>query len=91
MKFKASFLFLTILAIVATFRVNAQTEQTRAVSDFKCISSAGPFNVYVKIDGTESLKISAGSDIIDKIETVVEDGNLKIKFKNHTHWDYEFR
>lgn len=89
MKFKASLLILTMLAIVATIKVNAQSEQTRTVSNFHSISAGGPFNVYVKIDGTESLKISAGADIIDKIETVVEDGNLKIKFKNYNHWDYD--
>lgn len=89
MKLKASLLILTMLAIVAANTVNAQNQQTRSVSDFHSISAAGPFNVYVKIDGTESLKISAESEIIDKIETVVEEGNLKIKFKNHNNWDYE--
>jgi len=38
--------------------------------------------VHVKIDGTESLKISSSADVIRVIETVVENGTRKVKFKD---------
>ncbi len=70
-----------IVVITAAFKASAQTEQTRQVSGFNGSGSAGSFAVHVKIDGTESLKLSAPADIINNIETVVENGKLQIRFK----------
>lgn len=81
-------IFAAVLVIAATLKASAQSEETRQVSGFNSIASSGPFDVHVNINGTESLKISAGSDIIKEIETVVEDGKLKIKFK-HREWGYD--
>ena|ERR1700743_138174 len=74
-------LLAAILVVTVAFKASAQTEQTRQVSGFNGIGSAGSFNVHVKIDGTESLKLSAPADIINDIETVVEGGKLEIRFK----------
>jgi hypothetical protein len=75
-----------LLFIAATF--TAQAQQSRAVSGFNAIASGGPFDVHVKIDGSESLKINAPEKIINEIETVVEDGTLHIKFKRHfNNWN----
>jgi len=68
---------------------SAQSEQNRSVSGFNSIASSGPFDVHVNINGTESVKINASSDIIDQIETVVEDGKLQIRFKHHSNRDYD--
>lgn len=76
-----------LLFVAATQKASAQSEETRQVSGFHSIGSGGPFIVHVKIDGTETLKIRADKDIIGKIETIVEDGKLSIRFKNHDHWD----
>jgi hypothetical protein len=81
-------LFIVLLVTVAAFKVSAQTEQTRQVSNFNGIASSGPFNIRVKIDGTESLKITANADIINEIETVVENGKLEIKFKRSHGWEH---
>ena len=80
-------LFAAMMLMVATFKALAQPMETRNVSGFASIASAGPFDIHVKINGTESLKINAGSDLIKEIETIVENGTLKIKFKHHDHWD----
>jgi cytoskeletal protein CcmA (bactofilin family) len=80
-------LFAAILVFVATSTASAQSEQTRQVSGFTSLASSGPFRVHVNINGTESLKLSGKSEILDKIETVVEDGKLEIKFKNHHNWN----
>ena len=79
-------IFAAVLVFAATLKTSAQSEETRQVSGFNGIASSGPFDVHVNINGTESLKISANPDIIKEIETVVEDGKLKIKFKHHHEW-----
>jgi len=78
----------TLLAVVIgvtaiTLPASAQSEEIRQVSGFNSIVSGEALSVHVKIDGTESLKISARADIIKVIETVVENGTLKIKFKDN--------
>jgi len=82
-------IFAVILIAAATLKASAQSDETRQVSGFSSIASYGPFNIHVKIDGTESLKISASTDVIKEMETVVEDGKLKIKFKTHIQWNEE--
>jgi len=89
MKKLAYFIFSAALIITAALNVSAQSEMTRSVSGFNKLASSGPFNVHVKIDGTESLKISASQGIINEIETVVEDGKLEIKFKHHYEWNHD--
>jgi uncharacterized protein YdeI (BOF family) len=89
MKKAAYSLLFTMLVITTTFTAFGQTEETRNVSGFHSISSTGPFNVHVDINGTESLKISANANVINEIETVVDNGNLKIKFKHRDEWNHE--
>ncbi|HJP63187.1 MAG TPA: head GIN domain-containing protein [Mucilaginibacter sp.] len=77
-------------ALFSVIAVSASAQgQSRSVSGFNAISSGGPFNVHVKIDGNESLKIDADNDIINDIETTVEGNTLKIKFKDreNRHWN----
>jgi len=78
-----------LLMATATLKSSAQSSESRQVSGFDAIASAGPFDVHVNINGTESLKIEASSDIIKEIETVVEGGKLEIKFKHHNNWNHD--
>jgi hypothetical protein len=73
------------LIIAATIKVAAQdvSTQNRQVSGFSAIASGGPFNVHIKMDGSESVKVEADTKFIDQIETVVEGNTLKIQFKDH--------
>jgi hypothetical protein len=82
---RIAFTLLSVMLLAATsYNASAQSkEQTREVSGFTSIASGGPFNVQVKLDGTESLKIEADADIMDLIETKVTNGTLKIGFKDH--------
>lgn len=77
-----------VLFMGATLKASAQ-EQSRSVSGFNGIASSGPFDVHVNINGTESVKVEAASDIINEIETVVEDGKLQIRFKHHGNWNHD--
>ncbi|RKR85582.1 putative autotransporter adhesin-like protein [Mucilaginibacter gracilis] len=80
--------FLCIAVITAGSLSTALAgNQTRSVSGFSSIASSGAFNIHVKIDGTETLKITAPDDIINEIETIVENGTLKIKNKNEHFWN----
>lgn len=82
---RLAYTVLAVMMLVSAIKLPAlaQSEETRQVSDFNSIVSGEVLSVHVKIDGTESLKISARADIIKVIETVVENGTLKIKFKDN--------
>ena len=89
---------LTILALAATVGIGAsalaQSGQTRDVSNFHGIATGGSFDVHVKIDGTESLRIDAAPEDLKKIETKVVDGILKIEvdeeYRNHNRDNNHF-
>jgi hypothetical protein len=59
---------------------NRETE-TRSVKNFHAITSGGSYNVYVKLGTTETLKIEGESEDLERIETVVQNGMLKIRYK----------
>jgi hypothetical protein len=76
-------LFLALTGILGIIgHVSAQSTQNRSVSGFNSVANAGSFSVHVKITGAESLKITADASIIDEIETVVNGGNLEVRFKH---------
>jgi Putative auto-transporter adhesin, head GIN domain len=86
----SAFVFLALTGILGIIgHVSAQSTQTRPVSGFNSVGNAGSFAVHVKITGTESLKITADASIIDEIETVVEGGNLEVRFK-HPHEQHHY-
>jgi len=76
-------LFATALVPAAT--ISARAQESRQVSGFNSVASAGPFNVHIKIDGNESVKVDADADIINDIETIVEGNTLKIRFKDREY------
>lgn len=80
-------IFAVFLFIAATTNTFAQSEQKREVSGFNSIASGGPFHVHVKIDGTESLRLTGDAAVLNEIETVVENERLKIKFKHDHDWN----
>ncbi|HTI59680.1 head GIN domain-containing protein [Mucilaginibacter sp.] len=68
-------------ALFSVLAISASAQgQSRSVSGFSAIASGGPFNVHVKIDGNESVRVDADDDVINDIETVVEGNTLKIRF-----------
>jgi hypothetical protein len=85
-----AFFFLALTGILGIIgHVSAQSSQTRSVSGFNSVANAGSFAVHVKITGAESLRITADAGIIDEIETVVEGGNLEVRFK-HPHEQHHY-
>jgi hypothetical protein len=79
---KYIFSFLTLACAALMFSTaNGQTT-TRNVSGYTGIECNGPFNVTVKIDGTESLKMDVDADMEKDIITEVEHGVLKVELKD---------
>src|SRR6187402_20471 len=77
-----------VFVVTATVPVLAQTEQTRQVSGFNGIAAGSSFNVHVKINGTESVIVSADESIINDVETVVEGNTLNIRQKKGRQWNF---
>jgi Putative auto-transporter adhesin, head GIN domain len=85
-----AFVFLALTGILGIIgHVSGQSTQNRSVSGFNSIANAGSFSVHIKITGAESLKITADASIIDEIETVVNGGNLEVRFK-HPHEQHHY-
>lgn len=56
----------------------------RHLSGFSAVNVAGSFDVYITQGSTESVKVEAPSDVIDRILTEVNNGVLKIYNKHDT-------
>jgi hypothetical protein len=59
----------------------------RHVSDFNSLHISGPFDVFIIQGTTESLKLDAPKEILDRIVTVVNNRELKISNK-HDNWGW---
>ena len=75
-----------VLLLIVAFKASAQKEQTRQISGFTGISNNGSFDVRLKIDGTESVRVESERGEYDKIETIVEGGVLRIGTKGKLGW-----
>lgn len=65
-----------------------QSTENRAVKNFHAIASSGSFIVNVQMGDQESLTIDGDAEDISRIETVVENGILKIRTKrNFNSWN----
>jgi hypothetical protein len=79
-------------AMFSLTAINASAQgESRQVSGFNAIASSGSFNVYVKLDGNESVRVDADADIVNEIETYVEDNTLKIRFKDRENRHHNIR
>ncbi len=65
-----------------TAKVSAYEIVDRHLSGFNGINVAGSFDVYITQGSTESVKVEAPSDVIDRIITEVNGGVLKVYNKN---------
>ncbi|MDN5288762.1 MAG: hypothetical protein JWR38_5036 [Mucilaginibacter sp.] len=87
--------FILLVSAMATLTLNTFAQdgnwQTRSVSGFNSIESGGPFNVHIKVNGTESLKLNIDVDVINDVKTEVVDGVLKIGFKNRMSFHRNIR
>src|SRR5690606_2199882 len=59
-------------------------DETRSVSGFHAIANSGSIVVEVQLGNTESVRLAGDDAAIRQIETVVEGGTLKIRFKHRS-------
>ncbi len=70
-------------AVTAGSKTGTPADETRNVSGFSGIASAGSYNVFITMGSKEGLRIEGTEEQISEIETVVESGVLKIRNKKH--------
>jgi len=70
-----------------TVKISASDIVDRHLSGFNAVNVAGPFDVDIIQGATESVKVEAPADIMDRILTEVNNGVLKIYNKRDT-WDW---
>jgi hypothetical protein len=77
-----------VLAVLATLLVlpaaAAQTRENRPVSGFHALSVAAVLDVDVVQDGTESLTLEGDADVLSRIESVVQEGRLQLRYRPGT-------
>ncbi|OAQ42247.1 hypothetical protein A5893_03805 [Pedobacter psychrophilus] len=57
------------------------TDEDREVKNFHAVSSSGSFNVTVKMGSKESISLEGDQQDLDRVETLVQNGVLKIRLK----------
>lgn len=62
------------------------SEEMRALDTFTSIRNKGSFEVYVTVGEEQSVKVTADSDIIDKVETEVRGDTLHIELERNNNW-----
>jgi uncharacterized protein YdeI (BOF family) len=78
--------FLALNGTIATAKtVNPShyiiNDEDREVKNFHAVSASGSFNVIVKMGTKESISLEGDQQDLDKIETLVQNGILKIRLK----------
>lgn len=73
-------LFLSILLTFCTF-LNSYAQDTREVKNFHSVANAGAAEVFITMGDEEDLRIEGDDEDIERIETVVQNGILKIRTK----------
>lgn len=60
-------------------------KETRSVSDFTAVGSAGSWDVMIAYGESNSIQLEGDENLLDYIETNVENGKLSIKAKKNTN------
>jgi len=88
-----------LVAVTSTSFADAKAKSTRPYSynsedrhltGFSAVNVAGSFDVYITQGNTESVKVDAPSEVIDRIITEVQGGVLKIYTKNNNGWNWSW-
>jgi hypothetical protein len=86
MIFLAGFIMAALVTIAQEKVVKDANAQTRKLGSFHGVSVSGAIELYVS-QGPQAVAVSAASlEDVDKIVTEVEDGILKIRFKDKKSW-----
>lgn len=77
-----------IMTGFSTINVQADdaAEEMRSVDSFTRIRNKGSFEVNVTVGPEQSVKVTADSDILDKVETEVRGSTLHIQLEDRGNW-----
>ncbi len=73
-----------------TVNISRYEVQDRHLSGFSAVAVSGSFDVYITQGSTESVKVEANGNEIDKIITEVKDGVLKIYNKSSSGFTWNW-
>lgn len=68
----------------------AETRRAYQVGGFDSVSAAGPHKVVVTVGGAASVTASGSAEALEKMEVVVEDGDLEIRPRRGYRYDYKW-
>lgn len=75
-----------LLGLQETPVAQAQERETREVDDFTQVSVAVPGTLYLSQGETHRVEVEADADVLDRLETTVEGGELKIREERSSGW-----
>ncbi len=82
-----SALFISILFLFS-FLHQADAQESRDARGFHAIANAGSAEVYVQMGTKETISIEGSDEDVERIETVVQNGILKIRIKrDFSNWN----
>jgi len=79
------------VAIVSLSSAALARAEERNVPDFNAVNVASGIRLTVEIGPRKPVHVEAADDVLDLVETRVEDGALNIGFKPHVRWSGERR
>lgn len=92
MKILFTYFAIFFLTICFSDAYSQNSEEIRKVSNFKGIQISGGIDLYLRQGSTESVKVVADKDRMDKIITENDGGILKIYTESSKHWfDFEWK
>ncbi|MEB0263060.1 head GIN domain-containing protein [Mucilaginibacter sp. 10I4] len=80
---------LVATALVVTAGLAKADTQDRHLTGFTSVAVAGSYDVFITQGSSESVKVDAPANIIDKIITEVKGGVLVIHTKEGTNWNWD--
>lgn len=80
--------FLLFFSVIIFSVLNVNAQDSRAIKNFHAVASSGAYEVHIKMSDKESLRIEGNEEDLGRIETVVQNGLLKIRTKrNINNWN----
>ncbi len=80
---------IALMIACAAMAASAQKHETRAVSGYHSVALAAPIRVEIVQGDTEGVVLDGDEAVLSDLETVVEDGSLKIRNKsNFEPWGF---
>lgn len=84
--FAAVIIAAAALTLFSTVEGHAQNRETRDVEWFSQVSFAISGTLYITEGETQHIEVEADANHLDRIETVVEDGNLHVRGEEDSGW-----